>query len=79
MTAAEKAKELVETFAETILPLIIGNIMERDWGTAKQCALTTVDEIVNALTAYGETTHELQNMDREFAYWENVKQEIQEL
>jgi len=45
--------------------------------TAKKCALIAVDLINESLTDYGSgDSFQLQNMDSEFRYWEQVKQEI---
>jgi nitrogenase molybdenum-iron protein alpha/beta subunit len=48
---------------------------------AKKCALIAVDEIIEALLEYDNrnATYELQNMDRDFSYWEQVKQQIEKL
>ena len=46
---------------------------------SKKCASIAVDEIILALTEYGKTSLELQNMDSEFRYWDQVKEEIQNL
>lgn len=72
MSSAEKAKELIESFAETIPPIIIGNLMERDWITAKQCALISVCEILSipsqmTLGEYGLWYK---------MYWKQVKEKI---
>lgn len=45
-------------------------------GVAKQCALIAVDEIIEALDF---DWMEVQNLDREYAYWNKVKQEIDKL
>jgi len=46
----------------------------------KECALIAVDEIEQALTDYGRgNSLQLQNMDSEFRFWEQVKQEIEKL
>lgn len=74
MTAKEKAKELVNKF---------DNLLPSEGTTTGQtpinCALIAVDEIIKALEDYGQNTMELQNMDREFAWWQKVKQEIEKL
>jgi hypothetical protein len=74
MEAKEKAKELVEHYAETIEPIEYGVILERNWDSAKKCALIAVDELIEAFdyqTAdFGDdypTTHK---------YWKEVKHEI---
>jgi len=59
---------------------------------AKKCALIAVDEILEALEEYDKRTEnylkedfpdyfsfELQNMDSEFRFWEQVKKEIEKL
>jgi hypothetical protein len=66
MTAKEKAEELVLKY------LRIDN-NTREWFNkhiAKQCALIAVNEIIN--TEVGETVSG-------YAYWEEVKQEIEKL
>ena len=46
----------------------------------KDCCLIAVDEIEEALTDYGRgDSLQLQNMDSEFRFWEQVKQEIENL
>ena len=69
MTPKEKAKELVEKFSD----LEDG---EMYIGKAKQCALIAVDEIINSLENYGKASDELQNMENDFRYWQEVKQEL---
>ena len=74
MTAEEKAKELVETFGESILPVVYGSLLERDWGKAKECALIAVDEILFALK------YDMNNpTSGSVQYWKKVKTEIQNL
>ena len=51
---------------------------ERFEGNVKY-ALIAVDEIMLALKDYGDSSYELQNMDREFNFWQQVKQEIEKL
>ena len=69
MTAEEKAKEIFEQYHNHTID---------DW-TKKQCALITVNQIIKALEDYGTVTFELQNMDREFAWWDKVKDEINKI
>lgn len=45
MDSKQKSKELINSFAETIRPIAYGNLMERDWSGAKECALLCVDEM----------------------------------
>jgi hypothetical protein len=76
MNPKEKAENLVTTFR----PLVAHDKDEEDGFEysrevetyyAKQCALIAVDEIEKALTNY--------DMDSEFRFWEQVKQEIEKL
>ena len=69
MTPKEKAEELVEKFSD----LEDG---EMYIGKAKQCALIAVAEIINSLENYGKASDELQNMENDFRYWQEVKQEL---
>lgn len=62
----EKANELVDKYTEVIYPII--NIEK-----AKQCALIAVDELISIkLLWYQKDTKELN-------YWQEVKQEIENL
>jgi len=73
-TAVEKAKELIESFAETIEPVIIGVLVERNWNNAKQCALIAVDEILMEFM-FDDSEY----ATRRYNYWQEVKQEIEKL
>lgn len=64
MTPKEKAEQLFDSF----LNIGVGN----DW--AKQCALIAVDEIINEF-AFNDSDY----ADRRYAYWNEVKQEIEKL
>lgn len=77
MTPAQiKAKELVDSIWK-----IVENEMpaKRHIEEVKMLAKLIVDENIKALENYGQNTMELQNMDREFAWWDKVKQEINNL
>lgn len=68
MTAQEKANELVEKFKEhSQLMIGYGGFSSRN-GSAKQCALIAVDELIKATTPL-TSTH----------YWEDVKQKIEKI
>lgn len=79
MTPQEKAKELVEYYAETIKPILFGVILERDWKTAKQCALIAVYEILESQPSrrYWDTYDD--ETPSASIYWQEVKQEIEKL
>jgi len=72
MTPQEKAKELLLKF----MAIQFGDFPTTD---AKKCALICIDEIIDALVEYDDrnNTYELQNMDRDFNYWGDVKLELQ--
>jgi hypothetical protein len=71
MKAKEKAVELVNKYLSGItLNPFSAHVQAID------CALIAVDEIEKALTEYGEDSNELQNMDSEFRWWEEVKLEL---
>jgi hypothetical protein len=65
MTTKEKAYQLIESFAETIEPIRIDVLVERNWNNAKQCALLTVDELIDHCNYVNKW------------YWEEVKQQIE--
>jgi hypothetical protein len=91
MTPKEKAKELVSKFQKQIFFEVTNERLDIE--ESKGCALIAVDEIIDALEKYDELTEkhlkdefnvtyfscELQNMDSDFRYWNEVKQEIQAL
>ena len=63
MTPKEKAKELVDKFT------VVG-LQQRAEGY--QCALIAVDEILKVVLIYNDTQAEV-------TYWQEVKQEIEQL
>jgi hypothetical protein len=75
MEAKEKAKELVERFnsGKNNSSPSIRFLTER---LAKEHALICVDEIDKAIDF---DWMEVQNLDRQHAYWQDVKQEIKNL
>jgi hypothetical protein len=74
MNPQEKAKELIEYFAETVPHKEFGEIMERDWLTAKKCALITATEVINEFPV-GHTGSFEQKRQK---YWKEVKDIIWE-
>lgn len=75
MTPKEKAKELIEHYAETIEPIEFGVILERNWKLAKFCAIVAVDELIDE----NEYLEELVQAGLKKQYWQEVKQEIEKL
>ena len=73
MTPKEKAQELIAKFKHPVRwKMGQQDIVDR----AKVCALIAVDEIIKAIDF---DWMEVQNLDREHAYWDRVKQEIEKL
>lgn len=72
MTPKEKALELVKTFAKKS-----NNLKQRtDWNYDKQCALISVDEMLEVLTfdlGHDQTARKL------IEYYEEIKTEIKKL
>jgi hypothetical protein len=68
MTPQEKAEEL---FAKYVF-LTISDMSDENFEETRQCALVAVDEILN------EENHFIQT-DAHLLYWEQVKQEIENL
>ena len=69
MKAKEKANELIRKYYRWGLHK---DGQSLSWLESKECALITVDEILN------EENHFIQT-DAHFLYWEQVKQEIENL
>ena len=68
LTPKQKAKELFDKY----------QIAGSQWyvETTKKYTLIAVDEIINSLENYGKESDELQNMENDFRYWQEVKQEL---
>ena len=75
MEAKEKANELVVSFY-TIMPES-SNEYGMDWDMAKKCALIAVDEIINSGALNDEEIYV--SKPSYVGYWEEVKQEIENL
>ncbi len=68
MIAKEKAIELIEKFMDKMFYLRDGYNSTEIFDTAKQCALLAVDEVLGWMGA-----------DRGTEFWQEVKQEINNL
>jgi hypothetical protein len=75
MTPKEKAKELVDKYS-TYVVMWSGGI-EVETQNVKQCALIAVDEILNANGLHPNDTD--YDYNKAELYWEEVKQEINNL
>ena len=75
LTPKEKAEKLVYFYQNLLTPLS----EKKDdffFSRCKKCALIAVDEIINSLENYGKESDELQNMENDFRYWQEVRQEL---
>ena len=76
MTPKEKAKELVNKFYSKVDEERL--LVNKYWSNAKCCALIAVDEILEYIPKFeygqGEKT-----TTTEYDYWQEVKQEIENL
>ena len=72
MTPIEKANELFVRYRTLASDI---NIEQRE-RTAVVCAIICVDEIIDAFISGGRDSFELQNMDKEFRFWHEVKDEL---
>ncbi|MEY2647045.1 MAG: hypothetical protein RL158_1021 [Bacteroidota bacterium] len=71
MIPKEKAKELINNFYR-IIPL---DKMTIDYNLAKKCALIAVEEILDEIQPF-ELAYEYET---KIKFWNNVKQEIEQL
>ena len=72
VTPKEKAKELLDKFKEHSQLMIGYGGLTSKIGTAKQCALIAVDEILETVVVYDDISNDYQ-------FWQQVKQEIKKL
>ena len=72
MTPKEKANELVDKYRNTIMSFLSDNMKDMN---AKKCALIVVDEIIKE---YG-TYYKVEVDGKYVSYWQEVKQEIENL
>jgi hypothetical protein len=78
MTPKEKAEELYCKYYNRIEHTLSEDVSGFEKDIVKHLVVIAVDEIEQALTDYGRgDSFQLQNMDSEFRFWAQVKQEIQ--
>jgi hypothetical protein len=73
MKPKDKAIELVHKYVNLTDGWVYGIA---SWEHKKKCALVAVDEIIEAIDF---DWMEVQNLDSEHRYWQQVKQEIEKL
>ena len=80
MTPKEKAEELINMFSPHAKNWDCFYDIPLDENHAKQCALITVDEIVEFMRMDDEYSETLYNANSKWVgYWKEVKQEIEKL
>jgi glutathione synthase/RimK-type ligase-like ATP-grasp enzyme len=75
MTPKDKAEELIEKYLN-MNDGLIQEFIPIPLEGARQCALVAVDEIMKAIDF---DWMEVQNLESEHRYWQEVKQEIEKL
>jgi hypothetical protein len=78
----EKAIELVDKFIDKMFYIRDGYNSSEVFDTAKQCALISVDEIINSspsLPILGDGGTYGEDIELSTKYWQEVKQEILKL
>jgi hypothetical protein len=75
MTPKEKAKELVEKYKDYAYTNVFSFRIESNLYNAKVCSVIAVDEVLKQLTPIEKAPN---NKDA-FEYWNEVKQEIENL
>lgn len=78
MTAKEYAQRMMQRYIDH-MPALREQTGHKIIDHAKQCCLMSAGEIKKALIAYGTESFELQNMDSEFRFWDEVVNEINKL
>lgn len=76
LTPKEKAKELYTLFSKHAKYWDCYNDSPLEIDHTKQCVLIAIDEIIKSLENYGKESDELQNMENDFRYWQEVKEEL---
>lgn len=78
----EKAEELIGKFYKFSRQDSSGFLTSNEdmyIKNAIKCTIICVDEVIKSLEEYDErnNTHELQNMESSFRYWEKVRKELE--
>lgn len=82
MTSKEKAEELVNKFLPKMYCYVCSGMLTNTYdgdvakGNAIECAMFCACESLSAVEKYGRDNDELQNMENEFRFWNEVKQEL---
>lgn len=76
MTPIEKAKEVCLKYQRLLFIDTTGKHPQYIHNDSILCAIICVDEIIDAFISGGRDSFELQNMDKEFRFWYEVKDEL---
>lgn len=81
MKAKQKAKQLIEKFRPYVDTEIAGEnnfeySKQQETIMAAKCALIAVSECIQTLIDYGTDNDELQNMDSDFRFWDEVQKKL---
>lgn len=79
MSLKKKAKELVNKFLHANKGHFYQDSREEDLEAAKECALIAVDEICKLRLNIGQHLKTDEDKENYYSYWEEVKQEIENL
>ena len=71
MTPKQKAKQLIKKFTSSTMRLVADYEWVEDIDSAKQCALITVYEILDAID-----WHKFETPNKQLEYWSEVQQEL---
>ena len=75
MTPKERAEELTDKFRDTIISFLSDNMKQEN---AKKCAILSVDQIILE-QCKGSELKDPRYQDERLMYWNEVKQEIENL
>jgi hypothetical protein len=81
METKDKAKELIEKYADALPSVFYNSEEAKNYARAKKCALIAVDEIIKSSPARSPGTDSSDFMPhfKAVIFWEEVKQEIEKL
>jgi len=80
MTPKEKAEELISKYLSNQNEWYLENLVDGlRISHAKKCALIAVDEIYKLTLNIGQHLEEFEDKANYYSYWEEVKQELEQL
>lgn len=79
MTPEQKADKLYKKYLNIIYPMRGLFVKRQTKLIAKVCSIEACDMAMESLVEYGRNHDQIQNMEYDFRWWENVKQEIEKI